>query len=695
MSDAIIQELLQQIRGKSIKHKSTKLVAKKHSKEYKINFKEGHFMKLKKIISMLTTALIIATSVSVTDVSAAVKPKKIKIVTNANKKKSKHTLALGEVKAIKSAGKATANVRFSPKNSSKGFRVTSDDSSVVKVQHKNPQRTSWTMTGMGTGSATLTIRSAVKASLKATLDVTVTSRPPERLEVSKSSFTMLPNQTISIGSMSPSSDVNVTFNNTKVDRFIKVTSSDDSIVTASKENNKKFTLKALKAGTANITVASATDSSVKSELTVTVKSTEPQLSFTAKQSKKDRILVTFANPMTSTPSLSSFKLRQKGATWDVALNRITMSNDGKSAYIDTYIDLTANVTYELTFTQANNQTQTTEFTGSDNKPVKIVVHTKTVPINYPKKLRYSLFDANDVDVTDANMSKVDVAIEDPRFGFYNSYDKTITMYQAGTSLRVKLTYHTGVFSNTHSEQTLVETATITALPVSDITVIPDKFIIKDGPGKLSDSSWNSAISNPAVPALTQNAYLAVRVKTSENELYASDANYPNINFTFESKHPDILTIDNNGKITLSGNAQAGKQAVVVIKATIENKSFSYTTSIDILQESIPSNVVLSPNPPLVKIGGQALTVQLKILDQYGLDITQNALNKISITPKIQQGGTLPSITLSSPTYDSKTNKATFTVQANPGSPTGNMYYDIISLSQQNRSLATLPVIVLP
>lgn len=650
-------------------------------------------MKFKNLISVLTAAIIITTAVPVTNTPAAVKPNKIKIVTNSNKKKSKHTLALGEIKSIKSTGKATANVRFSPKNSSRGFRVISDDSSVVKVRHKNSSGTSWTMTGMATGTATLTIRSSVKSSLKATLSVTVTSRPPEELNLSKSSFTMLPNQTISIGAMNSSSNVNVTFGSTTVDRFIKVTSSDTTIVTANKIDNKKFTLQALKAGTANITVASATNPDIKSDFTVTVKSTEPQLSFTAKQVKKDRILVTFATPMTTAPALSSFKLRQKGATWDVALNRISMSSDGKSAYLDSLINFVANTTYELTFTQ-NAQVQTTEFTCSDNKPVKITINTQTVPVGYAKKFRYSLIDANGVDVTEENLNKVDVTIEDPRVGFYDSYNKTITMYQANTTTNVKVTYHTGIYQN-GVEQPLVATGTVTAVASSNVTVNLDKTIIKDSAGKLSDSAWNSAANAPVIPAFTQNAYLAVRVKTSENELYTSDSNYNNIKFTFESKNPDILTIDTNGKITLGGNAQAGKQAIIVISAIFEGKTSYYTVPVNIVQESLPSRVIMSPETPSIRVNAPALTVQLKILDQYGLDITKNALSKISITPRIQQGGTIPSIALGAPTYDNNTNKATFTIQANSGSQYGLLQYEVISLAQQNRLLAIFPVSVTP
>ena len=114
-----------------------------------------------------------------------------------------------------------------------------------------------------------------------------------------------------------------------------------------------------------------------------------------------------------------------------------------------------------------------------------------------------------------------------------------------------------------------------------------------------------------------------------------------------------------------------------------------------MQESVPSGVVLSPGTPYLKAGGQAVTVQLKIFDQYGLDITKSALSKISITPKLQQGGNIPSIGISNPVYDNSTNKATFTVQANSGSQIGMMHYDIISLAQQNRILTVFPVVVTP
>lgn len=651
-------------------------------------------MKLKKIISLFTAALVLTTAIPITDVSAAVKPNNIKLVTNANKKKSRHTLALGEIKSIKSVGKATVNVRFSPKNSSKGFRLTSDDASVVKVEPKNSSGTSWTMTGMGPGSANINVRSAVKSSLKTKLFVTVVSKAPSNINLSKSALTLLPNETGTIGAMNSRATVNVTFNNTKVDRFLDVTSSDPGIVSVNKNDNKNFTLQALKAGTANIKVASATNSNIKADLTVTVKSTEKPLSFTAKQSKKNQVLVTFAQVMTSTPSLNSFKLRQKGAGWDVALSKITMSSDGKSAYLDTVIDLTKNTPYELSFTQTNGQTETTEFTSSDNKPVKITLNTKTAVVSIPKKISYSLIDANGVDMSDVDPSRVTIEV-DPRLGYYDSVNKTVTLFQVGTTANVKLTYHTYEYQN-GVEQTLVSTGTITALSVSDIVVSLEKAVIKDGPGKLPDTNWNSASLSALIPAMTQNAYLAVRVKSSENELYASDATYNNISFSFESKNPDILTIDNTGKITLMGNAQAGKSATIVITVLIEGKKFQYTIPINIAQQSMPTSVILDPTNPMIKISAnQPLSVQIKIMDQYGLDITKSALNQISITPKIQYGTTIPSVGISGPVYNDNTKKATFTLQANPGSTMGMAQYDVVSLTQQNRVFLTFPVIVVP
>lgn len=652
-------------------------------------------MKFKKIISLFTAALVLATTIPTTDVSAAVKPKKIKLVTNSNKKKSGHTLALGEIKSIKSVGKATVNVRFSPKNSSKGFRLTSDNSSVVKVTPKNSSGTSWTMTGMGHGTAMINIRSAVKSSLKTKLPVTVVSKTPKEIKLSNSALTLLPNETKTIGAMNSQSDINVSFNSTKVDRWLNVTSSDPTIVSISKENNKNFILKALKPGTVNITVASATDTNVKENLTITVKSVETPSGFTAKQSKKDQLLVTFAQALSSTPSIKEFRLRRKGDNWDHLLKTIVISQDGKSAFLDAYIPLEVSKTYELTYTPTNAQPQTVEFTSSDNKPANLVLNTTTAVAGIPKKLRYTLTDSQGVDITEITKNRITVNV-DPRDGNFNTTTGELTMYQVGRTTNVTLTYyHTEYHNTTGSQRTIVANGTITALAVSDIETRLDKVIIKDGPGKLNETSWNMASNHIVLPAGSENAHLAFRVRTSENELFTSDNKYNNVKFNFESQNLDILHIDNStGKITLTNNATEGKQAVIIVSVTLEGKTNKTTIPINIGKESVPTRIELTPaDIPPIRLNATATTLQLKIYDQYNSEITSKAYNKISIEPILTQASNQPSIIIQQPTYSG--NKASFSIQAT-GTQTGSMLYKIVNNSAIHRpQIFVFTVTVIP
>lgn len=653
-------------------------------------------MKFKKFVSVLTAALVVATAVPVVDASAAVKPDKMKIVTNSNKKKSKHTLALGEIKSIKSVGKATANVRFSPKNSSNALRLTSDDSSIVKVSKSNSSGTSWTMTGMATGTANITVRSAVKSSVKSNLTVTVTSRTPSNIEISKSSLTMLPNETATIGAMNVSSTVEVTFNNTKVDRFINVSSSDNEVVRVNKDNNKNFTLKALKAGTANITVASATDPSVKRELTVTVKSTELPASFSAKQSKKDQLLVTFAQALPSNPSIKEFKLREKGASWDLVLKDLVMSSDRKAAFINAYIDLRQNTKYELIYSPANAQPQIAEFESSDNKPVRLEILTDSAVVNLPKKIKYVLTDSNGVNVTGNAPGRISIE-SDSRDAYVDSTSNTIIMFQPGKTANIKVTYHTGQFVN-GQELTIVAARTITALTVSNINMSLEKVAVKSGPSELSDASWNQVNSMYAmVPSGSENTHLVFRVKSSENEIYSSDRTYNGVSFSFESLNKDILNIHpSNGQITLVGSGTVGKQAVVVISVTIEGKTFKYTVPVNIGEASFPSRIEIKPAEiPFLKLNAQAPTkIEIKIFDQYNTDITKTAYGLVRIEPQITLTNSHPTITIQQPTYDNPTNVASFSLQA-AGTQFGYVPYKVVSSVQQNRPIGGFVATVTP
>lgn len=657
-------------------------------------FKEDYMKKqfIKKFLPVLLSATMLATLVPATDAFAAAKPNKIKVITTTGRKKSRHTLALGEIKSIKSVGRATANVRFSPKNSSKGIRLSSDDSSVVKVTKKNSAGTSWTFEGMGAGQANISIRSAVKSTLKSNFRVTVTSRSPEEIELSRSSLSLDQNQEATIGAMNKRATVNVEFDSTSVDRFLDVSSSDGSIVSVTKKNSKNFTIKALKAGTATITVASATDKDVSESLTVTVKSKETPMNFTAKQVKKNQIYVTFATPMTTTPALSSFKLRQTGAIWDVALSGITLASDGKGAYITSVIDLMKDTKYDLVYTATNAQPMTAQFTTSANKPVRIQLKTTSVVANVAKKLSYSLIDNNGIELIDVDAGRVDISVE-TRSGYFDNYNKTLTMFTPGETAKVKLIYHTYEYAN-GVEQVIATEGVVTTLATSNTVMNLENAMVKRGASQVTDSQWASARNNTVIPARASGYYLVAKFRSSENESFFTDRSYTGVSFTFESKNTDVVTVGNDGLISPGPNAVAGKQAIVVITANYEGKQSAYTISINIASESIPQRIEATPSTLVLKAGTSG-KLQFKVYDQYGIDVSSAAATSLVVqpTPRGYNAGTQPNVTVSALTYSS--DKLTVDASAIAGSVSGTVSYQIINPAQNNRVLGSFGVFVQP
>ena len=173
----------------------------------------------KKALPIILSAAMLSTMIPATQASAAVKPTGLKVVTSKGKIKKKHILALGEIKDIKSTGKASAVVQLSPKKASKGIRVSSSASDIVKVWKRNQSGTRWTMKGVSVGTAVLTIRSTVKSTVKSSLNVTVTSKAPEEIELSKNSLTLNQDQSATIASWNSDADINVEFDSKGVDRY--------------------------------------------------------------------------------------------------------------------------------------------------------------------------------------------------------------------------------------------------------------------------------------------------------------------------------------------------------------------------------------------------------------------------------------------------------------------------------------------
>ncbi len=650
----------------------------------------------KKALPIILSAAMLSTMIPATQASAAVKPTGLKVVTSKGKIKKKHILALGEIKDIKSTGKASAVVQLSPKKASKGIRVSSSASDIVKVWKRNQSGTRWTMKGVSVGTAVLTIRSTVKSTVKSSLNVTVTSKAPEEIELSKNSLTLNQDQSATIASWNSDADINVEFDSKGVDRYISVSSSDSSIVSAIKNNDQKYTIKALKAGTATITVASATNSDTSENITVTVKSKDvtkkPEtLTFSARQTKKNQIYVTFATPMTTTPSLSSFKLVQTGAFWDVALTGITLASDGKGAYINTAIDLQKNTKYDLTFTGTNSQPMTTQFTTTENKPAKIVLKTTNIVVNSPKKINYSLIDNNGIELIDTDSSRVEIRVETTA-GYYDTNTKTLQMWAPNGTARVKLIYHTGEYQN-GIEQTITTEGVITATATSNTTINLERAITKRGSAALTDTQWAAGQNSLMIPARGTGYYLAAKLKSSENDYFYTDRPSTGtlISYTFESKNPDVLSVGNDGLITPQSNAQAGRQAVVIITVNYEGRTTQYSVTISIGAESFPARVDVSPATLYLR-NGETKDVQLRIYDQYGVDISETASGLISIQAPSVSGVTMPNVTTALQAYANS--KLICRITAT-GSTTGTIGYQITFPAQNNRIISSFGVVVTP
>ncbi|MFW5668808.1 MAG: hypothetical protein ACOCM4_06125 [Acetivibrio ethanolgignens] len=368
----------------------------------------------------------------------------------------------------------------------------------------------------------------------------------------------------------------------------------------------------------SFTICAYTKNGASSQILSTAKITATVGStfLSARQTARDTIAVSFSGNMKSELVLSDFSLSYLGIADStsslsstgslVSLKELSLSEDGKTAYIKAYNSLTNKGVYQLSYKGSPVST----ITASSGQPVSGVILTTQVPANTYKNIDFILYDQNGVDVTSAYKHMVSFDGVVPN-GYLTS-SGSLQMNTLGEYASVIMTCHT-------SEETFTVNANIMCVAegssgIRTMITSTTENPVFDRSGTVSETSFY----------LGDTAYFHF-------ELY--DENKASVDFKnpyYSSLDTSILTITSDGKLT---GKKAGT-ATLSVSCTVNNKQVYYKVIVTVLPRRSPAQLVLSKsNVTLSNVSEEdyGASMQVTAYDQY-----HNAVNLASAIAELKE-----------------------------------------------------------
>jgi hypothetical protein len=366
------------------------------------------------------------------------------------------------------------------------------------------------------------------------------------------------------------------------------------------------------AGEATITVyAKATKSSSnKSTKTKvdTVKVTVPVGVTSVKQVSDVSLDLTFNKAMTKdTIKASDLVLKNAANNAVQAIKELKFSADGKVVTAVTYLPLTDKAEYKLTYAEKDYK-----FTASVGEVASIVIKTTQVAFGTDSAIEYNFLDANGIQLTNVDASRVAVAI-DTTGGYIigSGTSAKINLFAKGNTATVTVTYHTWKYEN-NAEKTVVAKGTIVAVDPTEITIGNyEKYTISG-----ASVDWSKdAVTTIAIGDTGKKIYL--HVKDSADKYVTADK------ITYKAADANYLLVGTDGSLT------AVKEGTTYVIATTGKTSF--TLPVTVVAKRDASSVELDKTAVTISNTDQVVdTVVIKATakDQYGSNLATTTVTDV-------------------------------------------------------------------
>ncbi|MBQ8798595.1 MAG: Ig-like domain-containing protein [Lachnospiraceae bacterium] len=371
------------------------------------------------------------------------------------------------------------------------------------------------------------------------------------------------------------------------------------------------------------------------KITVTVVDTN----FDIKQETSKKFTVFFGQK--SDVKLADVTVEQKVATElggvenvNYMVRNVVMASDGLSASIDTFVDFVHNAEYVVKIKGFTTQT----FTASVGDPESMVVYVgnavanRQVTVGATENLKYKLYDAKNVDVTDkanSNLSSVDYEIV--YSDGYTLTDNFLYFDEVGDYATVVATYHpgekydsngveVGVFKSAETKfvATAQNQASIVAIEDWGVNAWSAKDVKLDNDNNADGQLW---VKLKLSDGSTQT------VDYYDEPIYVGETFIGYANFT--ALNPDIVEVYESGTVDVYGRAVgfapvmfsyvtniAGEDIEVPVKSlTIEVKAKRAMKTVGYGSTSLVLSASPAQNDNSTKIENP--TVSLSVKDQYG------------------------------------------------------------------------------
>lgn len=345
-----------------------------------------------------------------------------------------------------------------------------------------------------------------------------------------------------------------------------------------------------------------------------------------KQTTVNKLIVTFNTDVSKLVKASDLAIENVATHSVVNVKGIEFSADGKVATVETYLNFADAKEYSLTYAGKE-----TKFTASVGAVASITLDTQTVVFGKETQIKYTLFDANGVDVTSvADTTRVTTDVDTTK-GYTTGTEaaKKITLFTKGDTAKVKVTYHTYKYEN-NAEVTYSAEGVITAVDETATTIGNyDNYTIAK-----TEPNWAKLTENNTKLAVNDKDYkIFVKATDSAKNTITSSS------LTFTSANNSILLVANDGSLT------PVKEGTTYVVASYKGNAV-WTFPVTVVADRKATSVIVKDSKYSVTVSNAVAaadqqTVEVEVKDQFGSALTAG---KVEVTKVTGPTGTAPAYT---------------------------------------------------
>lgn len=320
--------------------------------------------------------------------------------------------------------------------------------------------------------------------------------------------------------------------------------------------------------------------------------------------------VTFASELKNDLTAADLTVKNKATGEKQVVKSVKIADDKKSATVEFYSELAANTTYTVDV-KAGEETASAELVVGALTPTTIDVEDQIVKAGTPTDLKYTVKDADGVDITGKLPTghtlyfKSASAAVNPETGVVN--------LDAGASIKVKVQVKKGTEVVAESKEVTVTAEAAVATTISAVTV----------------HNGTADFTKPNTTAYGAGYYVEAQAKDQLGDV-VEDAT-----ITYESQNLDVAVVDkNSGKITPV--AETGTVPVKVSLVVGDKTVATKTVNVEIKAPQKASAIAVAEKTALLsnKFADSKL-VKVNVADQYGTAIAAEQVNDSDLTDNVE------------------------------------------------------------